>query len=57
MPWTLADVNRHNRKANTPKKRRMWAAVANKTLEKTESDQRAIIAANATLKHYARTSR
>jgi uncharacterized protein (UPF0147 family) len=48
MPWTPDDgPKRHTRKANTPKKRRRWADVANNVLERTGDEGRAVRAANA----------
>jgi hypothetical protein len=30
MPWSPADAFKHTKKANTPKKKRAWARIANK---------------------------
>jgi hypothetical protein len=47
MPWSPADAIRHTHKADTPKKKRQWADVANSQLDRTGSDARAIRSANA----------
>ena len=33
MPWKASDAKRHNKDADTPKKQRQWAAVANSALQ------------------------
>jgi hypothetical protein len=51
MPWTPEDgPARHTKKANTPKKRRQWSAIANGALERGDSEQSAIMQANGVLK-------
>ncbi len=47
MPWTPADAHKKTHKANSPKARRQWAHVADKVLEKTGDEGRAIREANA----------
>lgn len=50
MPWdsSKGSVGKHNKKAaKSPKKRRAWSKVANKVLEKTGDEGRAIREANA----------
>ncbi len=47
MPWTAADAERHTHKANTPQKRRKWAAVANDVLDRTGNEGKAVREANA----------
>jgi hypothetical protein len=47
MPWTAGDALGHTKKANTPAKQRRWAKIANKTLDKTGDEARAIREANA----------
>lgn len=47
MPWTPADATRHTKKANTPKKKRQFADVANSILARTGDEGRAIRGANA----------
>lgn len=49
MPWKPSDASGKIRKATTPKKRRQWARVANKTLAEDGSEGKAIRIANATL--------
>lgn len=50
MPWSPNDgPARHTKKANTPKKRRQWAHVANAVLAKTGDDARAVREANGVL--------
>jgi len=43
----MADAARHTKKADTPKEKRQWAAVANSTLKKTKNEGRAIAAASS----------
>ena len=50
MPWSPKDAGRHDKKADTSKKKEVWSRVANKTLEKTGSDARAIRVANAVIR-------
>lgn len=47
MPWTADEAQSHTGKANTAKRRRMWAATANSVLKSTGDEGRAIRAANA----------
>lgn len=47
MPWTMSDATRHTKKADTPKKKRQFAHVANSMLESGASEASAIRAANA----------
>jgi hypothetical protein len=61
MPWTPEDgPARHTEKANTPKKKRQWAKIANGALERGESEQSAIMQADGVLQSvvvaYARAS-
>jgi hypothetical protein len=53
MPWQAPDATRHTKKANTPKRKRQWAAIANSALERSESDKSAIMQANGVLKREA----
>ena len=46
MPWTAADATSHTKEANTPKKKKTWAEVANKALEGGASEASAIKQAN-----------
>lgn len=48
MPWSPSDgPARHSKKADTPKKKRQWSAVANGVLAKTGDEGRAVREANA----------
>ena len=47
MPWTAADAIEHTKKANTAKKKRQWAHVANSALASGDSEASAIRQANA----------
>ena len=47
MPWKPSDAKRHTKKANTPKKKRQFAHVANSVLERGGSEGSAIRQANA----------
>jgi hypothetical protein len=47
MPWTAHDAESKTSKADTPKKRQVWAKVANAALGRGLSDGAAIREANA----------
>jgi len=47
MPWKPQEAEEHTHKANTPKKRRMWADVADSALARGSSEGSAIRQANA----------
>ena len=47
MPWKPSDARRKTKKASTPKKRALWAEVANRLLEKGASEASASRQANA----------
>lgn len=47
MPWSPSDAKRHTKKANTAKKKKRWAAVANSALASGDSEGSAIRQANA----------
>ena len=47
MPWTADDAERHTKKADSPKRQRMWAEIANSVLADTGDEGRAIREANA----------
>ena len=47
MPWNPEDADRHTKKANDPKRQRMWAEIANSVLSDTGDEGRAIREANA----------
>lgn len=58
MPWTPDDgPERHTKKANTPAKKKRWAAVANRVLERTGDEAIAIREANSVIKHNKRAPR
>lgn len=50
MPWTESDANRFTKKADSPRKRRMWAHVANSALASGDSEGSAIKQANSAVK-------
>jgi hypothetical protein len=47
MPWKPDDAMKHTQAADTPEKRDMWAAVANRLLARHGDEARAIRSANA----------
>jgi hypothetical protein len=47
MPWSPPDARAKTHFADTPELQRLWADVANKTLETTGDEGRAIREANA----------
>jgi hypothetical protein len=47
MPWNASDAKKHTGEADTPKKKRQWAKVANSVLKSSGDDVRAIKEANA----------
>lgn len=58
MPWTAEDAERHTKKADDPKRQRMWAEIANSVLAETGDEGRAIREANATVaKDFAKSFR
>lgn len=50
MPWSESDASKKTHKADTPKRRRQWSAIANGALERGASDKSAIMQANGVLK-------
>ena len=46
-PWTSRDARRHTHKANTAGKKRQFAKVANKVLDESGDEGKAIRIANA----------
>jgi uncharacterized protein YdaT len=57
MPWTAADAERHTKKADNPKRQRMWAEIANSVLADTGNEGRAIREANAAVaRDYAKNT-
>jgi uncharacterized protein YdaT len=57
MPWTARDAKRHDKAANTPKKRRQWSDVADSMLKRGYSEGRAIRAANSVVGRSKRRGR
>lgn len=47
MPWTPSDAKKHTKKANTPAKKKQWAAVADSSLSRGQSEGSAVRQANA----------
>lgn len=47
MPWTAQEAERHTKKADTPELQQLWSDVANRVLEETGNEGRAIREANA----------
>jgi len=47
MPWQPSDAEKHTKAATTPRLQKLWADIANKTLDKTGNEGRAIREANA----------
>jgi hypothetical protein len=47
MPWNPKEAERHTKKANDPKRQRMWADIANSVLSETGDEGRAIREANS----------
>lgn len=55
MPWTAEEAERHTKKADSPKRQRMWAEIANSVLADTGDEGRAIREANAAVaREYAK---
>ena len=50
MPWKMSDATAHTKKANTPRKKKQFAVVANKVLADTGDEGKAIRIANAAVK-------
>lgn len=47
MPWKASDAKKHTKKADTPKKQKQWADVADSALSRGASEGSAIRQANA----------
>jgi hypothetical protein len=45
-PWGPKDAERHTRKANTPRLKKMWAATANSVLADYDDEAKAVRIAN-----------
>ena len=57
MPWNPDDAERHTKKADDPKRQRMWAEVANSVLSDTGDEGRAVREANAAVaKDFAKSA-
>lgn len=50
MPWTAKDATAKTKKADTPKKKRMWAEIADNLLKSGKSEGAAIRIANGVVK-------
>ena len=46
MPWDETDATRHTKKANTSRKKEVWAQVSNEVLNRTGNEGRAVREAN-----------
>lgn len=57
MPWSPSDAQRHTKKADTEKKRRLWSDIANDVYERTGKGSDAIKAANAAVNRASQTKR
>jgi hypothetical protein len=51
MPWTPKQAKQHNKGADTKKKRKVWASVANRELEAHGDEGRAIRIANTAVEN------
>ena len=51
MPWNSRSAKKHTKRANTAKKKRQWAKIANSVLKATGDESRALRTANAILKN------
>lgn len=47
MPWKPADATRKTKKASSPATKRQWAATANRVLEQSGDEGKAVRIANA----------
>lgn len=54
IPWIAKDAKAKTHKADTPKKSRQWADVADSVLAKTGNEGRAVREANAVVAHASR---
>lgn len=52
MPWSPKEASAKTSKANTPAKRKQWAEVANKVLQETGDDAKAITVASGVVKNH-----
>jgi uncharacterized protein YdaT len=47
MPWTIKDVTKHNSKITSPHAKEVWVKIANKILDESGDEERAIRIANS----------
>lgn len=47
MPWTPSKAHSHTKRAQTPAAKRQWATVANRVLDESGDEGKAIRVANA----------
>lgn len=57
MPWGPQDAQAKDSKANTPKKQRHWAHVADSVLQRTGDEGRAVRTANGVLRRASERSK
>ena len=58
MPWKPSEAQSHNKDADTPKLRKIWASTANSVLEDTNDEGRAVrIANHAVAQHRRKTEK
>ena len=50
MPWKMSDASRHTKAAKTPAKEKQWSTVANKVLQTSGDEGKAVRIANAAVK-------
>ena len=50
MPWDKSDASRHTKKAKTPAAKKQWSKVANKVLDESADEGKAMRIANAAVK-------
>lgn len=50
MPWKASDSSRFTKKANSPRRQRMWKAVSNRVLKATGDEGRAVRSANSVVR-------
>jgi len=53
MPWSVSDVEKHTKKATTPKLKRMWIDIANAQLKSSGDEARAIRIASGVVKKHS----
>lgn len=50
MPWKSDDATRHTKKADTPQKKRLWSAIADRLLAQGKDEATAVRTANGVVK-------